>query len=518
MENVLDVMERKKQASDLKGETHDPKESTSSTKENVVERHLQPHFAAVTPEKPIEASLSNSMKEAELLLPHKYKILLDFLDRMVSSLRLLALSNKPPTFHNISRQVEIFTKRKFEYKHLAQIKHLLPEAVNIEKMLMHNAETLCLNPEIKITLSLDIVEGCREESVFIALHNLLVSRLKAFLDKQLEASDIPEAELPFAYSQRDATINREPLPLEDTLTSSRTEVMNSSHFSPSHAPYFVERGNLDIAETTGLNPVSLPSSSLSIGEEIRSERTIRDSSSKPMLEQNMISSSRQDVGSSTLDRTPLKFVSESGDLMLETPALSTPKRVSSSTVEGKQKTLITQTCTSCNQTAKRSLDFSKLDEGEENSLNLNPTLYEVDQTESLLDTSTQMEMKEKTVSASYITSSQDKVSIFCGGKDNEIIPPAHEQTSVGLSEFAVSIQKLFQSVNLRAMTKDELFQKIIMNNFEFDEEGHIEQKLEILEKLVPGWLSKKRMLSGDLTYSLKMVPDLHSILEMATTI
>lgn len=70
--------------------------------------------------------------------------------------------------------------RKFTTINLAQIKHILPEAVKIDKVLRHDVQSKCMVPEMKIELLYDIVEGHGEESVFLALSSLLSSRLKEF--------------------------------------------------------------------------------------------------------------------------------------------------------------------------------------------------------------------------------------------------------------------------------------------------------------------------------------------------
>lgn len=70
--------------------------------------------------------------------------------------------------------------RKFLSRHLAQIKYVLPEAVQIDKILVHDEKTKCMKPELKIALLFDVIEGLHGESVFMDLSNLFSSRLKRF--------------------------------------------------------------------------------------------------------------------------------------------------------------------------------------------------------------------------------------------------------------------------------------------------------------------------------------------------
>lgn len=46
---------------------------------------------------------------------------------------------------------------------------------------------------------------------------------------------------------------------------------------------------------------------------------------------------------------------------------------------------------------------------------------------------------------------------------------ADEETSVSLSDLILTIHHVFQSVNCRSITKEELVHKIIMNNCDIDE-------------------------------------------------
>ncbi|XP_076930951.1 CDT1-like protein a, chloroplastic [Bidens hawaiensis] len=68
-------------------------------------------------------------------IPEKYEMLNAFFDRLLSSIRLLGLKRSTSTFTNVSRIVESLTDRKFGYSHLAQLKFMLPEAIEIKKIL-----------------------------------------------------------------------------------------------------------------------------------------------------------------------------------------------------------------------------------------------------------------------------------------------------------------------------------------------------------------------------------------------
>lgn len=82
--------------------------------------------------------------------------------------------------------------RKFLYGHLAQIKYLLPEVIQLEKLLIYNKKTSCMRPDMKITVQLDAIEICREQSGFVALRELFKLRLVDYF------TDHPEVLLSFS--------------------------------------------------------------------------------------------------------------------------------------------------------------------------------------------------------------------------------------------------------------------------------------------------------------------------------
>lgn len=66
------------------------------------------------------------------------------------------------------------------HRHLAQIVYIIPEAVNIDKVMVHDKKTSCMKPEMIINLILDIVKGHSEHSDFLALHKVFVTRVTKY--------------------------------------------------------------------------------------------------------------------------------------------------------------------------------------------------------------------------------------------------------------------------------------------------------------------------------------------------
>lgn len=138
-----------------------------------------------------------------LELPDKYKTLNNLFAGMECSIRWLALQNQLPTFQNICTQMERQTKKKFLISHLAQMKHVFPEAIDLDTVLVHDKRTLCMKPEMKVTLLMN-AETC---SMFPA-HSPSQSLWKAFYAKLLklslispEGGEIPEALLPDPFNR-----------------------------------------------------------------------------------------------------------------------------------------------------------------------------------------------------------------------------------------------------------------------------------------------------------------------------
>ncbi|KAF5772869.1 putative CDT1 Geminin-binding domain, winged helix DNA-binding domain superfamily [Helianthus annuus] len=280
--------------------------------------HLDSGSVSPTLEK-TEETVNDSCKKEPAELPEKYKLLSELFDRMTTSLRLLNLRKQLPSFQNIRRVVEALTLRKFSYKNLAQIKFILPEAVQTDKILLHNKKTLCMEPDIKVTLLFDVVEGHNEHSDYIALSRLVSTRLFKIFNEHSEDYDVPEAELPEPFNRKEITISANPLPMNSSVrilpNVDETEPLNASHLPPSFKRRFS----------------AIPSVKQETALEVANENT-------PM-------------------KNPLVI----NELNIETPDLSTPKR-SVGTEDNKPKSMVNLKTMGSSLFAKRILDFSKVDE------------------------------------------------------------------------------------------------------------------------------------------------------------
>ncbi|XP_059647226.1 CDT1-like protein a, chloroplastic [Cornus florida] len=494
-------------------------------------QHLETGIASLTPEKTNKPSHIKQREEVAEL-PEKYRTIAELFDRMTCSLRLLSLRKKSPTFGNISTQVELLTGRNFSYKHLAQIKYILPEAVETAKILIYDEKTLCMKPDIKITLLFDVVDGHHEFSTFMALHRVFASRLLIFSRTHPEGCEIPEAILPELFNQRSDAISKVELPVDSSTESQSisTEtglLLSSSHLNPSFSRHFslkavaveTDKSQL-VASPVPLSSVTydwLTNQDMGSGKQKKSPDLSLSSKSTLILNPLQLTYTQCCVSSTASESTPMKLASEDDSLVVETPAQLTPKR-SMPSCDDKVKTTAVQKGTACHMSAKRSLHFS-LPEGEESASNL--TTDEIEQCK-IRNTIPQTVKTKGTFVEENITCSAtllqkvEEESNGCTFKDhkmNQTGSMSHQQMSACLSDLVALIHNIFQSVNCSSITREELMHKIIMKNCDIVESREVEEQIELLEKLVPDWICKKLAPSGDVLYNIKKVSDLNSIRE-----
>lgn len=73
--------------------------------------------------------------------------------------------------------------RTFAYSHLAQMKHLFPEAIQIKRILLHDEESLSMYADMEVTLVMDVVESTSpDQSPSMAICEAFYSKLLGFLD------------------------------------------------------------------------------------------------------------------------------------------------------------------------------------------------------------------------------------------------------------------------------------------------------------------------------------------------
>ncbi|KAH9725014.1 CDT1 domain-containing protein [Citrus sinensis] len=210
--------------------------------------------------------------------------------------------------------------------------------------------------------------------------------------------------------------------------------------------------------------------------------------------------SSQRVRSHDCESPVQKLASPADSLMLETPAQVIPNR-SIPSCDNKLRDMTIRDCRSCHTPAKRFIDFSHLDD-ERNSFGMQTDSDSVLNDEISQDVGVGAnEEGNDNVSLPLLDKlegSHGNLTDDSRRSQSEIV--TDEDISVCLPNLVASIHHIFQTVNYSSITKQELVHKIIMNNLDIIERREVEEQIELLEKLVPEWISKKLVPGGDIMY------------------
>ncbi|CAN6544995.1 unnamed protein product [Malus baccata var. baccata] len=133
-------------------------------------------------------------------LPEKYEILSEFFDCLDASIRLLRLRGLMPSFTNLRPKIECLTDRRFTISHLAQLKVVLPEVIEITKVLVKDERTSDMKPDLRVTMNVDAVENDNklksEGGGHMHLRRAFRHRLGDISKSHPEGYEIPEETLP----------------------------------------------------------------------------------------------------------------------------------------------------------------------------------------------------------------------------------------------------------------------------------------------------------------------------------
>ncbi|KAF8036003.1 hypothetical protein BT93_C1891 [Corymbia citriodora subsp. variegata] len=495
-----------------------------------------PAFALRTPLKISEPLRS----QTELADDSRYETIAELFDHMTCSLRLLNLCKKSPTFWNVSAQVEVLAKRKFLYSHLAQIKYILPEVIQIEKLLIYDKKTLCMRSDMKITVQLDAIETCHEQSGFVALRELFMSRLVDYFTDHLEACIVPEAMLPGPFHHGNQITNVKDTSGDSVFQCESTVadgviLSEASGLPESFSRHFSQK--MAVSEKTQLlaSPVNFSSSSCTNPSsrkwQGRQEGHLNGICPEPIgVNNHNISTEKEEEASSSCCRSSfivpsvgslypcssvdpitkkspaVRFSSSPGNLTMDTPAQMTPKR-SISSCDNNIESMSSIQCQSCQKPAKRSLDFSS-PKGDRSSMDRSETCKHV---HDLSPCSLKL-VEEKNLSGFAAVLHQENER---GRLSKDQISTKRSlrmcQDLSYLNGIAATVNYAFQSAGCSSITKEELVHKIIMNNFEVLERKEVEEQVELLGKLFPDWFCRRSTHSGDIMYSIREGTSLESI-------
>ncbi|KAJ6336973.1 hypothetical protein OIU76_006774 [Salix suchowensis] len=390
-------------------------------------------------------------------IPDKYEMLGEFFDNLDSSIRLLRMKGSMSTLSNISPKIESLTDRRFTYKHLAQLKYIMPEAIEIKRVLRFNEQTSCMKPELHVTFNADAIEcddgKLKSESKNIYLRKVFRSRLEDFYRDHPQGDDIPEEMLPEPF-------NRMSLLKETTAVKEEQPAVASLLL-----PKFPEALLPEEYKTK----VSL---NLSCDQNC--------SSATPTKEKN----SMNDVYDSPIKMacvqpTPATLIST-------TPALHPHKRCMSSYDDDSFSTpdkLV-------RRPPSRSLIFET------------PVKHAKDEQKELGDLSDDDDIL-KILPENLLQSIREKEQKAKEERDPAISQAKRRRQMIAcLPKLFNKIHFLFQSIKQSVLTKEEFIHKIIASHSDIVDRREVEEQLNLLLELVPEWISEKLASSGDLLFRI----------------
>lgn len=485
-------------------------------------------------------------------LPEKLKTLADLFDRMCSSIRLLGLRKRLPSFQNICTQVEILSKRKFSYIHLAQMKYLFPDVIKIEKVLVHDERTLCMKPDLKVSIFFDIMgyPSYPGHSIPMALCHAFRVRLLEHFNANQDA-EIPEAVLPEPFNQRNDIKYLDSLPeklfsdLPQPASAELDSFYSASHFSSSFRKHFCQKVIVPEGERTKI--VASTSLSAIAGDDvIKSKKNLDITAGKDSISSLAVFKSLSEAicirsPDNLGERTPEKGVSTAydmvtelidtpgtciapkshqstpanvdqiaGDAISETPVMQTPKRPMVSPIQilvSTNEKLVNEPKST--PSVRRSLIFSPQKMGMSN-LKLEFDTAELTQLHEQF--SNESVLVKRSICGQETNQASDVTARI--NEAQKLTQPNSEKRQAILDCLPAmfdTIHFICQSADRSLITKQELVHKIISNNLDIEESSEVEEQLGLLEELVPDWLCKKSTCNGEFLYCIKRVPHPDSI-------
>ncbi|XP_020593721.1 CDT1-like protein a, chloroplastic [Phalaenopsis equestris] len=469
-----------------------------------------------------ESITSSSAARNTEKLSENYEILAEFFNCLDCSIRLVRLKGALSSFTNISATIQRLTERSFTYKHLAQMKHILPEAISIKKVLLFDEATCCMKPELQVSLQPEAVESNLKqkwESAHSALRKVFRTRLVQFAREHPEEDDIPEEALPHPFGFTKPSMSTElnklapSIPTGSLPTAQKAEALTKvSHFSSSFQRRFSSRSPCSDEMKTPL--ASLSDAATNVDSLVSSFPSPVKISSKPPLykkpvlsfpsrrlltseeDSEMLTSVHSSIASeiTSSESTPVKGILSSARLMTLTPDLHTPKRNHTSTIdETPQKAVVKRaTRTKLFWTPRKNVESDVAE-------NLSEASLVEDDVLGFLPESLLQDIREKEK-----TAMEEKEA-------NAAEARLRKKMIASLPKLFDSILLIFQTGNRSVITKRELVHKILSYNCSVVDRNEVEQQLELLEELVPDWILRKTTISGNVLYCVNKMSSTQEI-------
>ncbi|XP_024981214.1 CDT1-like protein a, chloroplastic [Cynara cardunculus var. scolymus] len=423
-------------------------------------------------------------------LPEKYEVLDKFFNSLESSIRLLGLKGSMSTFTNISRTVESLTDRRFAYSHLAQLKFLLPEGIEIKRILVRDDRTSCMKPDLHVTLNFSIIqndEKLKSDSGNIQMRKLFRARLVSFCKSNPEGDEVPEEQLPEPFNQLSRVVSLNPTENPNMVSVQGTtnaiaepQPAVASHMSQSFKRRFSKR------VLPALKQVS------------------DHSSTKVACVSNLASPVKW---SAKLPETPIKTASIDGtpSKLISTPFSATPAQAARPPVRcfmsPDEDSIMSPTKLAPRKLTRRSSGRRSIT-FDTPVKNRTPHVERASSDDDLLDI----------LPVDLLASIKEKERKAIEENDPAISQAKwRKQMIAGLPRLFDILLFFFQSIKRSVITKEELVHRIISNHLEIVDRREVDEQLRLLLELAPEWIYKKMSSTGDLLFCVNKISSPESI-------
>nr|GEW61476.1 hypothetical protein [Tanacetum cinerariifolium] len=438
-------------------------------------------------------------------LAERYEMLDEFFKQMQSCIRYLDLKGYVTSMANISPAVQSLTDRRFSYRHLAQLKYLLPEAIEVKKILVRDDRTSCMKPDLVVNLDFGVVQkdGEKAESVNLRLRKLFRKRLVAFCKNNPEGDEVPEETLPepFNHSSQVALSIAVSKPnvasVQDvTHTVRQGPPVAASHMPPSFKRRFsrpVPTQNVETIEQVVDRSAKLVSVPI-VPSPVKVSAKLPETPIK-----NFDLDKKKDV--SSIDATPAKHILS--------PFSATPAQASRTLVRGvmtpdEESMMSHKKLTRRSSGTRRPITFdtpvkSKMPPVQRVSAD-DDDLYDI-------------------LDKDLLSSIKEKEQIALDEKDPALSQAKwRKQMVAGLPKLFDTILFFFQSIKRSVATKEELMHTIYSSQLEIVDQREVDEQLRLLQELAPEWIYQKMSSGGDPLFCVKKIssPEQRELLDFRT--
>ncbi|EOA23859.1 hypothetical protein CARUB_v10017077mg [Capsella rubella] len=458
-----------------------------SVKQAMVSESSNPEllFSTKTPNKLVKRQIFSSSPKPEIVvkLPERFEILEVFFNGLDTAIRLLKLKGSLTTFANICPKIEYLTNRIFSYDHLAQMKHIYPEAIELKRVLKSVEDTCCMKPSLHVNLNTDaiVLDNKTCGTKYMELRKLFHSKLVDFY-KAHPKDDIPKELLPEPFNS----------PRRDSYSDTVSVGLGAPK---------LEVGGFDV------HMEEMEQEEEIVNNTVISDLTLSDGTKEGLLshiESSIVQTPVKDLS------TPSKDLSTPIRVMSATPTLQLSKRCIEFTPDGGVDGKSVRSTNSLAKGPSRSLNFDSFEEDAFVKADIGNESY--DEADDASDEDSRLQsVKGPSRSLNFDTLEDDatvtdEISKGINFEADDVADedgllqsmkerPKTELEKENLPQLVNLIHKLFHSTKQAVITKEELLHKIIASQIHITDRREVEEQLSLMLQLVPDWITETKASS-----------------------